>query len=117
MVSDPRRHSDKLGERAVAPERRCRNSNYLAVIAKVDLAALTIEALAAIDSRIERHSIARAKILHRTAHGFNCSRGLVSHHNRRKPPARAAIVAVYVAPANSASANANQEFMVCRFRC
>jgi hypothetical protein len=82
--------------------------NDFAILAEIDLAPLAKETLAAIDSRIESHSIARAKILHRTANGFNCSRGLVSHHNGRKPPACAAIVSMHVAPANSAGADANQ---------
>src|ERR1017187_246224 len=116
MISNPRRHGNKLRKCAIAPERRGRNSNYFAVVAEVNLAALTEEALTAVNSRVERHPVATPKVLDRAAHGFNDSGCLMSHHHRRKPPARAAIVPMHVAPADPASADAYQQLIFGRPR-
>src|ERR1017187_2999422 len=116
MIGNPRRHRNKLRKRAIAPKCRRRNSNYFAVVAEVNLASLTEEALTTINSGIERHPVAHAKVLDRAAHGFNHSSGLMSHHHRRKPPARAAIVPMHVAPADPASPDAYQQLIFGRPR-
>jgi hypothetical protein len=80
------------------------------MVAEIDLASKTEKAFAAEDSRIEGDSLAGVEVRYLTAYGFDHAGRLVSHHNRRQPSSRAAVVAVYIAAADAASLNPYQEF-------
>jgi hypothetical protein len=100
---------DEFGEGAVAAIIAAGDAEDLAVIAKVDVAALTVDALAAEDRGIEGHAIAWDEALYGGADAGDDARGLVAHDQRRDAAARGAIVTVDVGTADSAGADLNQD--------
>ena len=75
------------------------------------MAPHAVEALSAIDSRVEGYPVARMKVRNSAAHGLDDTGGLVPHDDGWNTPARAAIESVHVASADSAGPDANQQLV------
>ena len=115
-VADARRDRDKLGEGSGAAVVCAGNAENLAAIAKIDVAAKAIKALAAINRGIEGHPIAFREIFDGGVDGGDCSRRFVAHYQRRDAAAGGAVVAVHIAAADAAGGDSDEHFTGSRNR-
>lgn len=110
-VHDARRDGNKLGKGSRAAIVAARHSQNLPVVAEIYFSATAIAASAAVDCRIEGDSISFRKSCHPRPYRGDCSGGFVAHDDRRNSPAGGAIVAVHVAPTDTAGCYTHQDFV------
>src|SRR5580698_1012890 len=85
------------------------NADDFAVIAQIHLTLATVEALAAEDCGIECDVVAGAKASHGVANSLDDSCGFMPHDDGRATSPRASVVSMYVAAADAARLNANEQ--------
>src|SRR5262249_3871604 len=101
-VHNSARHRDVLRESAVTPILAGRDTQYLAIVAEVDIAARAEETLSAVDGRIKGDAIACLQVVDVGADLRDFAGGFVSHHQRRNAASGATVVSMYVAAADAA---------------
>ena len=109
-VDDARRNGNKLCKGPGPTIVGARNSQNLPVVAEIYFSATAIAASAAVDRRIEGDSISFRKSRHTGPYRSDSSGRLVAHDDRGNAPARRAVVAVHVAPADAAGCHTHQHF-------
>jgi hypothetical protein len=110
-VENTGRDGDEFGEGAVAAIVAAGDAEDLAVIAKVNVAAFAVDAVAAKDRGIEGHAIARGETLHLGADAGDDARGFVAHDQRRDATTRGAVIAMDVGTADPAGADLDQDVL------
>ena len=110
-MNDARGHSNEFSEGSCTTIIAAGNTQHLTAIAKVDVAAETVRALAAIYGRVDRDALAHCQTDHTLTHCFDSSSRFVAHYDRRNAPARRSVIAVHVTSADSARCNAHQDFI------
>ena len=86
FVDDALRDGYKLGKGTCTAKVRRGNSHDLAVVAKIDFAPLAVNAIAAVDRRVERDTVTLNKPVNTFAHLGHDSRCFMAHHQRRNAP-------------------------------
>jgi hypothetical protein len=105
-----------LRECSLSAEIRSGDAEDLAAIAEIDLTATAVLAFTAVDGGIERDSIAHLEArCSRSGRGDDTG-GFVAHDQRWNAPPRRAVESVDIAPADAASSDIDQEFLVGRTR-
>ena len=110
-VDDSRRNGNKLCKSPGPAIVGARNSQNLPVVAEIYFSAPAVAASATVDCRIERDSISFRKSRHSRPDRGDFSGCLVAHDDGGNAPARGAVVAVNVAPADPASGHTHQDFV------
>ena len=108
LVEDAGGHGDVLREGACAPVVGARNTDYLAIVADIDLAPETELAGSAVDGRVEGHAIAYSKPLYLGTHRCESAGGLVAHHDRWNAASGRTVVSVHIAAADAACCHLHQ---------
>ncbi len=115
VIDDALGHHDILSKRACAAKVSAGDTDHLPVIAQIDLSLETELTLAAVDGGIEGYAIARLELAHTRARcGYHACR-FMAHDDGRNPPAGSAVVAVYVAAADSAGRDTHQDLVRTRY--
>ena len=82
-MDDAPRYGNVFGEGAMTPIVAAGDTDYLAAVAKIDLAPCAVPALPAKNGRVEGDAIAYEEVTHLGAETGYCSGGLVSHDDGR----------------------------------
>src|SRR4051812_33168661 len=96
-VENAFRHRHKFGKRAVLAVILAGDTQDPAVVAEIDVPALTVSAASAINRGVERHPVTGRPLAHRVSDTGNNARGLMPHNNGWPTSARAAVHAVDIA--------------------
>ena len=103
-------HRNEFGERAVLPIFFARHTQHAPPVAEIDFATLAKRAFATVKCRIERDSIARLPAGNFVPDVGDDARCLMAHDDRWPTTPGAAIHAMNIAAANSASFYSHHDF-------
>jgi hypothetical protein len=111
VIRDSRRDRHEFGEGAGTAVVPARDTENLAVVTEVHLAAEAARTGSAINGGIKSDAIAWMKVVNVFAYGFHDSSGFVTHDDRRNAAPGRAVVAMNIAAADSTGGYANEELV------
>src|ERR1700736_2022749 len=111
LIDDARGNGDKLGKGSGTSVVAARDTQHLAIVAEVHVAAQAMSAGATINGGIESDSVAFLNTIHVLTDSCNNSGRFVSHNNGRNAASGGPVVAVNITSADSAGCDANKNLV------